>query len=127
MGCENVCVYMSYDSDDNEFYSESIRRARKSYQCCECRRTIVPGQPYQYVSAKSDGAVWSKRTCPECAEIRRVFCCEGWVFGDLWKTVEESLFDMWKTTSPIECLARLESVEARNLMRERYVAWRDDE
>lgn len=118
--CKDVCIAMDYDYS-NEFYAESDRRARKAYKCCECNGAIAPGELYQYVAGKSDGSIFTARTCLVCAEIRKAFCCDGgWIFGELWMSVTEQLFPYWNDMLAIDCLARLTTDAAIARMRAAY-------
>lgn len=60
--------YCDYDRPD--FYVASIRRARKSRVCYECGGVIIPGDKYEYVSAKWDGYIDSISTCEHCRDMR---------------------------------------------------------
>jgi hypothetical protein len=122
MGCADVCLDMDYGCD-NEFTVESTPRARKEHHCCECRRTIASGEVYQKVVGKSDGDFWDVITCAQCAEIRKAFVCGGWVSEQLWETIEQELFPVWATHSPIDCLAKLTTLEARTKCRELFADW----
>jgi len=124
MGCADVCLDHAADCD-NEFYSDSIVKARKPHKCCECGFTIAPGQQYERVSGKSDGDIWVSKTCGPCAEIRKAFVCGSWIFGQLWESIEEGMFPAWDTSGPIDCLAKLETREARDVCRERYREWKE--
>lgn len=126
MGCADVCLDHCYD-EDNELYAESTVTARKPHTCCECGVTIAPGQSYQRVSGKSDGRMWTAKTCAVCVEIRRAFVCGTWIFGELWQSIEEGMFPVWDTSGPIDCLAKLDTREARDKCRERYRQWREDQ
>lgn len=85
-----VCIG-GYDGELTEFFSEEWPKARKAHKCSECARLIAPGQKYQRCSGKSDGDFWSFITCSVCAEIRRVFTCDGSeaLGGMLWEDMAE--------------------------------------
>lgn len=68
-----------------------IKRARKPYRCCECRRTIPPGAPYRYETALIDGGWNEYRTCMVCAAIRDDFFACGWTWGELWQDLRDCL------------------------------------
>jgi hypothetical protein len=125
MGCADVCIDMDY-GEDNEFYAESFPLARKEHRCCECRRTIKPGERYQRCAGKSDGSFWAERSCAECCEVRKAFVCGTWIFGQLWECIEEELFPVWRQHSPIDCLAKLTTPAAVALCRERFAEWQDE-
>jgi hypothetical protein len=123
MSCADVCLDMGGDGCENDFYSESIRTARKPHVCVECQLPIAPGHRYWHAAGKSDGAIWAVKTCALCYEIRCAFVCGGWLFGCLWDEIEAVMFPVWETESPIDCLAKVESLEARTVLRSRYEEW----
>lgn len=124
-GCADVCLDMDSDYGGSDFYRESIVKARKSHQCCECGDAIASGQTYERASGKSDGDMWSFATCASCAAIRDAFVCGSWIYGMLWESIEEGMFPVWDRTGPIDCLAKLETLEARDKCRQRYQQWRE--
>jgi hypothetical protein len=58
---------MCYDGDAAEVWSVRPRRARKTHQCDECRRAILPGTHYLHVSGVGDGQPFSGHWHRECA------------------------------------------------------------
>lgn len=124
MSCADVCLDHCYDND-NEFYSASMVRARKPHKCCECQETIPVGATYERVAGKSDGRMWNAITCALCVEIRKAFVCGSWLHGYLWESIEDELFPVWDTSGPIDCLAKLETLEARQKARQRYADWKE--
>ena len=125
MSCADVCVDQDYN-ESNEFYHELIRRARKPHRCCECGETIARGQSYERATGKSDGTIWAVSTCLDCRDIRKAFVCGTWMFGGLWESLREQLFEVWQTHSPIDCLAKLDSKSARVKAMAMYDDWRGD-
>lgn len=126
MPCADACLYQDCDTDSNEFYVEAtVRKSRKPHRCCECRDTIPAGEGYQRATAKSDGVVWSRVTCLLCVQIRKAFCCDGWVFGALREDMCEQLFPAWAISGPWDCLAKIETREARDKAARWFEAWRD--
>lgn len=124
MSCADVCIDQDADND-NEFYTERMRRARRPHVCGECHATILPGQLYEYAAGKSDGTMWTAKTCALCAEIRKAFVCGSFYFTQLWEAIEAQMFPIWNERGPIDCLAQLETLEARNLARRKYDEWKD--
>lgn len=107
------CIYVdSYDSP--EFYSVSIRRARKRYRCQECLKDIQPGASYQYVAGKWFGSFDQIRTCLTCCSIREVFFCEGFEHYNLYEYLDEHIENMGGDIAS-ECLVKL-SPEARAIV-----------
>ena len=128
MSCTDSCVVMDFDSY-SEFNSETTRRARKQYHCCECGDPIAVGALHQYLVCKCDGELWSARTCTSCAEIRKAFVCDSWVIGELWEAIREQLFPDWKDwhdADTLDCIAKLTTQPAIEKMRAEYVEYRED-
>lgn len=125
MGCADVCLDMDYDVS-NEFYAEKMCVARKEHRCCECGGAIAKGATYQRASGKSDGCFFAESTCALCTEIRGAFVCGSWIFGMLHETIREKMFPLWNAVGPYDCLAELESVEARAMLNERYRQWTEE-
>lgn len=85
-----TCVCEDYDYD-TEFYCARVVTARKEHKCCECSDVIVPGEKYEYVSGKSDGDLFTAKTCLVCSKIRdSIFQC-GFYHGDLWRWVHDEI------------------------------------
>lgn len=120
MDC-GVCL-SGYDGDSATPYLEQWRTARKQNKCCECKRSILPGQRYQFVSGRWDGDWLSYRTCEDCYHIRMAFACDGtWVFETLWEDLRESFGSI--TTA---CFEKIETVSAKEYLRECWIAWKFD-
>ena len=65
-GMSCVCDY-----DTPDVVSGPVTRtARKDHQCCECRRPISAGEPYQEITNLQDGEWRTYRTCRQCAAVR---------------------------------------------------------
>lgn len=126
MSCSDVCLDMDFDDGPSDFYREVTRKARKEHLCCECREAIKPGARYAYATGKSNGDMWQAKTCATCYEIRRALVCGSWVFGQLWEEIENYIFPEWKKLSPIDCLAKIDSLEARNKLRFVYATYLGD-
>ena len=125
MSCRDICVSMDYDQT-NDFYSERTRRAAKPHVCCECGEAIAVGQSYEVVTGKSDGDLWTQRTCLPCVEVHKAFCCGSCTFGDLWKSVREQMFPEWNELTAIDCLAELDTDAAIAKVRHAYAAYQHD-
>lgn len=125
-GCGDVCLDHSHDGH-NEFFSQATAKARKEHVCEECCETIRVGQQYERSSGKSEGLVWTVATCLRCREIREAFVCGFVVFGMLYESIEEEMFPVWNERGPIDCLAKLESRDARDYLRDMYREWAGEE
>jgi hypothetical protein len=125
MSCADVCIdHEDYsDCDASDLYREAVVTARKLHVCCECGDPIQAGMRYQRASGKYDGKMWVECTCILCLEIRKVFVCGSVVLGMLWDSIEDAIFPIWEEKGPIDCLAKVESLEARTKLRTRYTAW----
>jgi len=124
VSCSDVCLSMDYDNH-NEFFSARTLKARRPHRCVECGAAIKPGEHYRKESGKSDGRLWSESTCAICIEIREAFVCGCFVFGELYEAIQDEMFPIWTERGPIECLAKLETREARDEMRRRYGEWKE--
>lgn len=125
MGCADTCVVMNYDGY-SEFTRETFPRARKPYRCDECLGEIPVGAVHQSLVGKSDGDLWTARTCAPCAEIRKAFVCDSWEVAALWEEIAEQLFREWNDMLAIDCLAKLSTQPAIDKMREKYAEYRED-
>jgi hypothetical protein len=81
------------DCEHPKFFSQKIRTARKTHECCECPRPINLGDKYTHSPGKWDNHVGSYKTCLECEKIRAWFdrktdCCAA--FGELYTELVES-------------------------------------
>ena len=118
----NACIYTGVDSCDGpEFESTSIVKARKNHSCCECAGVIVVGSQYERVVGKWDEDISVYKTCLPCAEIRQAFCCDGWVYGQLWNDAIEGEFFEHMTTG---CLEKLTTAAAKQFLIKRWNEWK---
>lgn len=100
----------------SEFFSEEVRRARKTYKCSECDREIVPGQKYVVLSGKCEGDLWRERCCEVCNEISKAFSCDGRSVGNLWEEMDYVMDELTTT-----CFDRLTTPEAKAYLRQRWM------
>lgn len=125
MGCADACLDMDYDSSSSDdFHRERVVKSRGYHVCCECQRAILPEQEYERASGKSDGYMWTAKTCISCYRIRRVLVCGSYVYGRLWEEIREAIFPIWNRYSPIDCLAKLDEKIDRDRMMTEYREWR---
>jgi hypothetical protein len=87
-----ACIYVG-DFDPAEFYNARIVIAKKKHKCGECGKEILPSSKYEYVAGSWEGIFSTNKTCFICLEIRNVFFCDGWFFGQihehLWEHIQE--------------------------------------
>lgn len=117
-----VCIGGGDYDDYPEFHDVTWPKARKAHRCGECRRDIPKGTQYERVSGKFDGVMYCEKTCGVCAEIRSAFTCDegaGPAFGNLWSDLTDCFRDLSTT-----CFDRLESVDAKKYLRERWMTWK---
>lgn len=117
--CADSCIWTSGGENPAEVLGTLIVRARKPQTCCECAEPIRPGDRYEVVSGKWDGAWSSFKTCLPCKEIREAFCCEGWIYGTLWEDARESFFETMTTG----CLEKLETAAAKEKLVSQWNEW----
>jgi len=86
-----ICV----DTDDGEpvaILDQRVVRARKAYRCDECDGEIAVGEKYESIKLVCDG-ISRHKTCIPCLRIREsMFQC-GWIFGEVWADIIESIRD----------------------------------
>jgi len=99
------CV-VADDYDGPEFYSETMRKARKEHRCTECRRIIEHGEHYEYVTGKWDGEFSEHKTCPDCLSIRKAFFCKGWGHGAIYEDLWDHIYYMDGSVSS-DCIVPL--------------------
>ena len=117
--CVDTCIYSSGGDNPPDVCGTLTVRARKPQTCCECKCAIEPGDTYEVASGKWDGEWASFKTCAPCAEVRRVFCCDGWVYGCLWEDAEEFL-----ETMTMGCVAKLSTAAAKEKLTGMWRRWR---
>lgn len=76
-------IFDDYSYDEPAFVSSKIHKARKLHICGECGKTIHPGDEYEYVAGLWSGILGIHKTCEVCLEIRNMFFCEGWAYGEI--------------------------------------------
>ena len=87
------------DYECPEFHRATIVKARKEHICCECGEIINPGQKYEYVVGKYDGAIFQCHTCIVCMRIRNGLFRKGYLYGGLSEMLFEC-YDIDFFTSP---------------------------
>ena len=118
----DVCISGPDFDGQPEFLHCEIRHARKPHTCCECGKEIKPSEQYEHVRGKWDGDMFTFDTCAPCYEIRDVFSCgEGYIFGELWCSMEDYAFERLTTASP--CFVEL-SPPAKAFLLERWRVWK---
>ena len=106
------CVLVD-GGDGPEASTTTIRKARKSHVCCECGETINRGDKHEHISGIWDGEPSRFRTCLTCVEIRDVFFCDEYAYGEVLQDLYDHL--CYLTNLPCECLAQL-SPKARKVV-----------
>lgn len=120
MSCE-VCVYQDGD-EVADFSNEShVAKSRRIFKCSECRLSIPIGSPYWRIVGKWDGELMTFRQCEPCYEIQHVFCCDGWIYGELWEGMEEQAFE--NLTMSGDCWDQL-SAKSKAFLLARWREWK---
>jgi hypothetical protein len=86
------CVYVG-DYEPAEVAEEQMRKACVRHECCECGRTIIPGEQYEAVFMVWDGSPHRYKTCQDCLSLRYAFFCNGLIYQSTWADWREALFD----------------------------------
>lgn len=114
------CPLSSSDGEGATVFNVEVRRAAKGHRCGECDETIRCGDRYEHTSALWDGSWSTHKTCLSCVEIRTHFACGGWIFGELWRDLQQNFFPDMKAGGP--CMEGL-SPAAKGRLFERRLAW----
>lgn len=75
-----------------DLYEEKKVVARKDHVCCECRKTIKRGQPYERIKGLWEGKFETYKTCIDCLSVRKAFF-ESYIFGELYDSLYEEIAD----------------------------------
>jgi hypothetical protein len=127
MGCADACLFQYYDGDSGPDFSRvKTVKARVTHRCEECGCMIAPGHRYERTSGKWDGTMSTFRVCVVCAEIRNAFTCGSWIFGELWESMRDEMFPVWRDKGPWDCLAKLTSDAAIAKCNAKYAEWSAD-
>ena len=103
------CEIDASDCGDYEpcaFINEKSHVARKPHRCSECRRTIAPGERYQYISGKWGGSLDVFKVCSDCEQARAVFFTNGYPLGAIWDEISSLVYDT-NGDIPEACISRL--------------------
>lgn len=127
MGVQAVS-FCDFDCDDYpEFVSESIRRARKQYRCCDCGGLILPGERYENTAGKWDGDLLTFRTCAACLDGPRrffSFTCGSWTYGGMVERLYDGLCDADEYV-PAPVVRKVKRMVARAEHRRRAAVYAD--
>lgn len=76
-----------------EFIQEKMVKARKEHRCCECHRTIQPGESYEKTVGNWEGAFSVFKTCAHCVAAREwiMDTCGGFMYCGLDEELKEHL------------------------------------
>lgn len=74
-------------------FGATVQRARKTYKCDECGRTIVAGERYDratFIQERGDTAE-TFRACEHCMAARTwlQIVCSGWLYNAIREDLEE--------------------------------------
>lgn len=121
----NACL-VGWEPDGYcEVFSRSVvKKSRKVFRCCECRRAIPIGSPYERTFTVFEGDAETYRTCMICVEIRDTYYCKpegNPTLAMLWDDIDSEDFFINFTTG---CLAKLKTPEAKAYMLERWQKWK---
>ncbi len=87
-GCS---IDADYDNGPVAF-SDIMRTARKQHRCCECHRTIMPGDQYRHESGIWESGPRTYKTCADCASVRDVYFC-AYIYGEMWEMLRVKMVD----------------------------------
>lgn len=114
----SVCIGSDPDGYCEFFESRTVK-ARKEQRCCECRRVIQKGEPYEYAAGKYEGDFFTAKTCLFCEAVRGAFACGSVAYGELWEEMREYAFPALTTG----CLQKLDP-QYRGELIQRWQRWK---
>jgi hypothetical protein len=120
--CSDVCLNQDLGYY-NEFFTEGVQKAKIEHNCGECKRTIDPGEQYEYARGKSDGSWFTAKTCLQCMLIRKALICGDYFYGMMWEDIREYVYPELKRVGLSECFAKIDSRVARNNLAEDFERW----
>lgn len=91
--------------------------AASNHRCCECQRSIEPGEVYEHYKGMYDDKWYTYDTCSDCLSIRNVFFANGYYFGEVLEYFYEFINDNGGQISE-KCLSAL-TPRAREMACER--------
>lgn len=100
--------YCDYDAP--EYYRlRLVKAARKQHRCEECGRAILPGERYENVHGKWEGAVSTLKTCANCLDIRQFVAnsvpCFCWAHGNMLDEARDAIQDAyWRAGDEVKGL-----------------------
>ena len=95
-GMEASFCTCDFDGDPSEWCRTKTVKARKEHRCCECGGSILPGDWYQRINGKWDGAIEEYKTCLVCAQIRSDYCAPLSMLREtLWEGLEVDYLGEW--------------------------------
>jgi len=102
-----TCIVDIDFNDAAEISTSTIRKARKSHECCECDREIIVGEHYEEATLLYDGSWDRYRTCLDCLSVRSAMFCGCWYYTHTWEELEESLRERWEELPPSSAMMAL--------------------
>ena len=82
-----MACYCDYEVP--EFIDKHKRVAHKQHRCCECRRTIQPGEQYTHATGKWEGEWSTYKRCSHCEAVWKALDdrlpCYCWYWGGVYE------------------------------------------
>lgn len=109
--------YCECDYESPTVYNQSQHVARKEHRCSECRRAIMPGEPYE-----STFGIWERegrtyKTCAHCLAIREWVTahvpCACWAHGNVLEDARDTV-EAYAHQAPGLAMGYLRRVVAKN-------------
>lgn len=104
-GCS--CIRVSHDGNAYQEIEWESRTATEETTCCECGRSIHPGEEYEHFVGESEpGEIDTYHTCSDCLSIRSSFFCGDWNFEMILEDLGEHVYEVQGEISS-DCLLGL--------------------
>lgn len=98
-----MCMIDHGDMDPRGFSHTRMVRARRPHRCCECSRTIMPGEVYERTKALYEGRFDTYHACAHCVPAKAWLSdnCGGYVFMGVWEDIAEHVQEYRRLTFPL--------------------------
>ncbi|NOR27523.1 MAG: hypothetical protein GQ540_03225 [Lutibacter sp.] len=99
-------VSNSYDDCESR-WGCCERKARVFHECYECGCEIAYGDTYWFHTLFGEDTISNFKYCNDCQNITWQFFKNGWMFGDIWDSLECYFDENWSEDLPSSCIIKL--------------------
>ncbi len=97
-------VECDYNDEGSSSHYSKMRVAVNEHRCTECRRSIKPGEEYEYVFGVWDSGQDSFKTCIDCKSVRDTFF-DLFAYTQIWDYCQDEFGNDYEI--PESCISEL--------------------